>query len=993
MTRVSIPTDIAERTKDFVGRLWVLKEVTDWVDRGNERFLLVTGEPGSGKTALAAWLAGSGPRPWDKDANTNLEQVRDVWGAAHFCVRGQTGARFAQSLARQLSDRYDDYAEAIIQRTRPDMNIHQVARTNWGSMIGAQIGTLIVNSDTMDVYNRVVREPLETLVSRWPDLRVFILVDALDEALIYNPTNIITLLAGSDDLPTNVRFLLTSRNDSRVTDQFPKKRSLNLSSSKYDHDTDDDIGAYVQQRMAAIGSSVGVEDQLVKHAAGNFLYTKFLLDEVADGKRSLANLVGLPRGLYGLYREHLDRILPEMLQIDVNRLRWASEYQPLLGSLSVATPAAPRSVMPNWLGLPRGTVWPLLNDVDQVTEYDPKDGGGDRLYHRSMAEFLALAEYEEDSIPQRNRYFTPPEEQHERIVRYYVFNFQGHWQDCDPYGLRQLISHMQARLVLEQKPEERRKQAEELYTIVLDPQFQRAQYDRLGDIHTSLTDLRTVLEIALVCNDLVKVLACIGIYRDMMQSRSITQAIFEAVYKGNFERALQRVTTLQVSGRWMEILQFYLAWEAAEAGKTEVARGIITTAECLPLFGAEKLRDALLVRTVRTLAHKLTDGRSPLDLLSEYNRAQDAAMLLDKYKLAQPLDPIKQRDLSRELDENLAELERSVTEGSVDGISLLLFVTGNLRDVLIRLAATSDGKNGIDRALKSVVTSPYPQYRDISLIALGIASLAVPDAFWVRQRLQFILRTALDQEGVTFTFDLPTILLTESLKRNHLACELAEYLDQALSSNDRWGTVMRARSAHTVALVRQGQKAEAIRELVEAASLPRGFAGYAAVTALSLANRCYELEIPEHVPLPIWGQDRNITLLDLARQQAEQVADPLFREERIRLVEDYTTWWNQDSPDVETMQAALLGIANHDARMTYIDYVSARWATSISPNWEGLKALLPLTLLDSTTLDAVLGRLFGLSMHQLSDEDLTEAIDLCATHFTSGRPWKLGQWR
>src|SRR5207249_3423381 len=108
-------------------------------------------------------------------------------------------------------------------------------------------------------------------------------------------------------------------------------------------------------------------------------------------------------------------------------------------------------------------------EVNQVTEYDPGDGGGDRLYHRSMAEFLALGEYQEEGVLQRNRYFTPPDEQHERIVRYYLSNFQGQWQECDFYGLRQLVSHMRARLALEQRPRERRKLAEELYTVVLDP--------------------------------------------------------------------------------------------------------------------------------------------------------------------------------------------------------------------------------------------------------------------------------------------------------------------------------------------------------------------------------------------------------------------------------------------------------------------------------------------------------------------------------------------
>jgi len=580
---LTIPPDIAKRAQDFVGRLWVLNKVIDWVDHGNERFLLITGEPGSGKTALAAWLAGSGPRPLDKDANSKLERVRDQWAAAHFCVgRGQTGTldptRFAQSLAHQLSDQYDDYAEAVLQRINPEINIHLEVRENWGRVIGAQIGTLIVNADAKGVYNRFIREPLEALFSRQPDLRVFILADALDEALSYGTTNIVTLLAGSDDLPTGVRFLLTSRNDSRVTDQFQKKRSLDLSSQKYDPNNDADIRAYVRHRMAggtlkehmtAIGWLAGVEDHLIEHAAGNFLYTEFLLDEVVEGKRSLANIADLSRGLFGLYRQYLDNILPEMLQSNASP-RWIGEYQPLLGSLSVATPAAPRAVLPGWIERPRGQVWSLLDDVNQVTEYDPSDGGGDRLYHRSMAEFLALGEYQEDGGLRRNRYFTPPDEQHERIIRYYVTNFRGQWQECDFYGLRQLVSHMGARLNLEQRAAERRRLAEDLYAVVLDPDFQRAQREKLGNLQTTLSDLRAALVVALRSNDLMKALAFAGIYRSSKHSHSIAQAIFDAVRAGNFELALQRAAHYGVApkarGRWEAILLLYLAWEAAEQG-------------------------------------------------------------------------------------------------------------------------------------------------------------------------------------------------------------------------------------------------------------------------------------------------------------------------------------------------------------------------------------------------------------------------------------------
>jgi hypothetical protein len=233
---VSLPADIAKRAENFTGRLWALREVSDWLDHGTERFLLITGEPGGGKTALAAWLAGAGPSPEEPLARGQLERIRASWQALHFCVaedqRGSLSpSRFAQALTRQLSDRFDDYALAVLQHVAPGITIAQQARENWGQMIGAQTNTLIVNADAEEVYNRTVREPLEALFNHQPSLRVLILVDALDEALTAGQSNIVTLLAGSDDLPPGVRFVLTSRNEPKVIDRFRHKRWFNISST------------------------------------------------------------------------------------------------------------------------------------------------------------------------------------------------------------------------------------------------------------------------------------------------------------------------------------------------------------------------------------------------------------------------------------------------------------------------------------------------------------------------------------------------------------------------------------------------------------------------------------------------------------------------------------------------------------------------------------------------------------------------------------------
>jgi hypothetical protein len=147
--RVAVPADLAERARDFAGRSWVLDEVANWLERGTERFMLITGEPSAGKSALAAWLAGAGTAP--ESLASRLDTVRDTWRAGHFCVAGDKGGslhpvKFAQSLARQLSERYDDYAQEVLYQIAPEIYIAQEVGKNRGRVIGAQIETLIASA-------------------------------------------------------------------------------------------------------------------------------------------------------------------------------------------------------------------------------------------------------------------------------------------------------------------------------------------------------------------------------------------------------------------------------------------------------------------------------------------------------------------------------------------------------------------------------------------------------------------------------------------------------------------------------------------------------------------------------------------------------------------------------------------------------------------------------------------------------------------------------
>ncbi len=53
---IAFDRDIERLTQSFTGREWVFEEIDRWLQQGNERFFILTGEPGVGKSAIAALL-------------------------------------------------------------------------------------------------------------------------------------------------------------------------------------------------------------------------------------------------------------------------------------------------------------------------------------------------------------------------------------------------------------------------------------------------------------------------------------------------------------------------------------------------------------------------------------------------------------------------------------------------------------------------------------------------------------------------------------------------------------------------------------------------------------------------------------------------------------------------------------------------------------------------------------------------------------------------
>ncbi len=128
---------VAERTQGFDGRDWILLAIDAWLaDPAGPPLFLLTGEPGAGKSAMAGRLAlistGAVRAP---DGADSLRA--GFLSAVHFCSardrRWINPQVFAESLARQLSDRYASYALALLKNIAP----HDQRPAGGGRELGA----------------------------------------------------------------------------------------------------------------------------------------------------------------------------------------------------------------------------------------------------------------------------------------------------------------------------------------------------------------------------------------------------------------------------------------------------------------------------------------------------------------------------------------------------------------------------------------------------------------------------------------------------------------------------------------------------------------------------------------------------------------------------------------------------------------------------------------------------------------------------------------
>ena len=107
----------------------------------------------------------------------------------------------------------DEFEKGILEEMGIHLEVNINIQESYGQVIGQQIENIFVESNSAsDVFNRTVIEPLKKMYKGGFNKQLIILVDALDEAVdSQGSENIVDLIVNTKGLPSQIRFILTSR--------------------------------------------------------------------------------------------------------------------------------------------------------------------------------------------------------------------------------------------------------------------------------------------------------------------------------------------------------------------------------------------------------------------------------------------------------------------------------------------------------------------------------------------------------------------------------------------------------------------------------------------------------------------------------------------------------------------------------------------------------------------------------------------------------------
>jgi hypothetical protein len=337
---------VDQRTKGFIGRDFVFDRIDELLGGAefDSGYVVVRGEPGIGKSAVAATLVAR--HGYVHHFNIAAENIRSA-------------KQFLENVCAQLIVRFElDHASLP-----PDASVDS-----------GFLSQLL--HEAIDGQSR----PL------------VVVVDALDEVEDSDLPNGANRLFLPRALPSGVFFVLTSREeaDYRLDVDHESVIWIREDDPENRADVANYVHAFVDQHSEAMTPRLadwGVQpeefvEDITRLSEGNFMYLFHVLPEIARG-RLVPNTDGgistLPRGLQSYYQRHWRDMK------DADPERFSNVQRPVLCFLAVSREPVSAQQLMDWTHHEPSAVMDVLREW---AEFLNQDLDRYRIYHRSFAEFL-----------------------------------------------------------------------------------------------------------------------------------------------------------------------------------------------------------------------------------------------------------------------------------------------------------------------------------------------------------------------------------------------------------------------------------------------------------------------------------------------------------------------------------------------------------------------------------------------------------------------------
>ena len=383
--------------KGFEGRKWLLEEINDWLKRNTDsRVFFLTGKPGVGKSAFAAWLA---------------HQNKSNIIAAHFIEYNKPDRkdprRIILSIAFQIAARLPDYRKFL-------MGLPELDRLG--------------EKKAAELFRYLLVEPLNQAIEGGRE-RYAVIIDALDEAADEPGNSIVDIIAQETDLlPKWVTFIITSRPNPDIMRRLSGLAPMELAADdeRNRQDLSDYFRKWIDNRKLTLPNPEEAVSGIVSASEGIFLYLQKFREWVENhGWIDVTDSTTYPKGMTGMYQLYFKRQFPDIEAYE--------KYQvPLLELIAVACeplPAALAEKALNWKGRDKIKVLDPLGSLFQ------KQDGRITPFHKSVKDWLVNPD-------DAGNYFIAVEDGHRKLADHGWRQYEQNVETMDAYHMAWLPSHL-----------------------------------------------------------------------------------------------------------------------------------------------------------------------------------------------------------------------------------------------------------------------------------------------------------------------------------------------------------------------------------------------------------------------------------------------------------------------------------------------------------------------------------------------------------------------